>query len=167
MPVTNINDNLIIRIVPEYYDEVAAIRFVNEAGFEEWFNNIAQKHANWNLHQSWTNKKKAKPFLGQPLVAPLRLHTIKYQCDHAGKLKKRKKARCSPRKLERKNLSRLDALLILEIISSRLPSEVKQWIEELKDNSEGLNDLASALRQSISIIENICSVPQPRPARQQ
>ncbi|CEG68454.1 hypothetical protein RMATCC62417_04711 [Rhizopus microsporus] len=173
MPVTNINDNLITRIVPEFYDEVAAIRFVNEAGFEEWFNNIAQKHANWNLHQSWTNKKKAKPFLGQPLVAPLRLHTIKYQCDHAGKLKKRKKASkhlLTDSAVEVKYRwedSDHNLCDVQEIISSRLPSEVKQWIEELKDNSEGLNDLASALRQSISIIENICSVPQPRPARQQ
>ncbi|KAL4213937.1 hypothetical protein AB4K20DRAFT_1957003 [Rhizopus microsporus] len=57
MPIININDHLTTRIAPEYDDEIATICFVNEARFEEWFSNIAQKHANWNLHQSWTNEK--------------------------------------------------------------------------------------------------------------
>ncbi|ORE02955.1 hypothetical protein BCV72DRAFT_316546 [Rhizopus microsporus var. microsporus] len=89
MPIINISDNLTIRIIPEYDSEVTTIRFANEAGFEEWFSNMAQKHASWDLRQSWANEK-AKSFLGQSLAAPLRLYTIKYQCDHAGKPKKRK-----------------------------------------------------------------------------
>ena len=92
MPIININDNITTRFIPEYDDEVTTIRFVNKAGFKEWLNNIAQKHTNWSLHQSWSNeKKKAKPFLGQPLASPLRLHTIKYQCDHAGKPQEKKR----------------------------------------------------------------------------
>ena len=63
MPIININDNIITRFIPEYDDEVTTIRFVNKAGFKEWFNNIAQKHTNWSLHQSWSNeKKKSKTF---------------------------------------------------------------------------------------------------------
>ncbi|CAO3673020.1 hypothetical protein G6F70_003523 [Rhizopus microsporus] len=104
MLIININDNLATCIIPKYDDDVATICFVNEAGFEEWFSNIAQKHANWNLHQ-----------------APLRLHIIKYN----------------------------------------------EEIRQLKNNPEGLDNLVSTLRQSISIVENVCSVPQSRPARQQ
>ncbi|CEG70541.1 hypothetical protein RMATCC62417_06419 [Rhizopus microsporus] len=119
MPIININDNITTCIIPEYDDDIAIICFVNETEFEEWFSNIAQKHTNWNLHQSWTNEK-AKPFLGQPLAAPLRLHTIKYN----------------------------------------------EKIRQLKNNPEGLNNLVSSLKQSTSIVENICSLPQSRPARQ-
>ncbi|KAG1171017.1 hypothetical protein G6F71_007267 [Rhizopus microsporus] len=60
MPIININDNITTRFIPEYDDEVTTIRFVNKAGFKEWFNNIAQKHTNWSLHQSWSNEKKKK-----------------------------------------------------------------------------------------------------------
>ncbi|RCH95577.1 hypothetical protein CU097_003539 [Rhizopus azygosporus] len=152
MSIININDNLTTRIIPEYDDEVAIILFVNEAEFEEWFSNIAQKHANWNLHQSWTNEK-AGLFLGQPLAAPLRLNTIKYQCDHAGKPKKRKESEVSTKKARTKESIKIGCpayinkhLLtdgavevkyrwkhpdhnpceVQEIISYRLPSEVKQ-----------------------------------------
>ncbi|PHZ13549.1 uncharacterized protein RHIMIDRAFT_291247 [Rhizopus microsporus ATCC 52813] len=76
MPITNISDSFTIHIIPEYDDEVTTSRFANEADFEEWFSNIAQKHANWSLRQSWTNEK-AKSFLGQSLAITLRLNTIK------------------------------------------------------------------------------------------
>ncbi|CEG84160.1 hypothetical protein RMATCC62417_18005 [Rhizopus microsporus] len=107
MPIINISDNLTTHIIPEYDYEVTTIRFANEADFEEWFSNIVQKHANWNLRQSWTNEK-AKPFLGQSLVAPLRLHTIKYQCDHAGKPKKRKEIEVSTKKARTKESIKIE-----------------------------------------------------------
>ncbi|KAG1411401.1 hypothetical protein CU097_007624 [Rhizopus azygosporus] len=67
MLIININDNLATCIIPKYDDDVATICFVNEAGFEEWFSNIAQKHANWNLHQGWTNEKKQNLFMANLL----------------------------------------------------------------------------------------------------
>ncbi|RCH84940.1 hypothetical protein CU097_006558 [Rhizopus azygosporus] len=131
MPIININDNPTTRIIPEYDDEVATIRFVNEAEFEEWF---------------------TKPFLGQPLASLLRLHTIKYQCDHSGKPKKRKESEVSIKKARTKESIKIGCLAYInrhlltdgavevkyrwehpdhnpcdvqEIISYRLPSEVK------------------------------------------
>ncbi|CEG73758.1 hypothetical protein RMATCC62417_09077 [Rhizopus microsporus] len=126
MPIININDNPTTRIIPEYDDEVATIRFVNEAEFGGWF---------------------TKPFLGQPLASPLRLHTIKYQCDHAEKSKKARtkesiKVGCLAYinrhlltdgavevkyRWEHPDHNPCD---VQEIILYRLPSEVKQWIEE-------------------------------------
>ncbi|CEG77135.1 hypothetical protein RMATCC62417_11932 [Rhizopus microsporus] len=43
-----------------------------------------------------------------------------------------------------------------------LLAKYNEKIRQLKDNPEDLDNL-----QSISIVENICSVPQSRPARQQ
>ncbi|RCH92326.1 hypothetical protein CU097_006404 [Rhizopus azygosporus] len=146
MPVININDNLITRIIPEYYDEVVAIRFVNEAGFEEW---KAQEKKESEVS---TKKARTKESIKIGCPSYISKHLL---TDSAVEVKYR---------WEYPDHNLYD---VQEIISSRLPSEVKQWIEELKDSPEGLNDLASTLRQSISIVESICSVPQSRPARQQ
>ncbi|CEG75920.1 hypothetical protein RMATCC62417_10893 [Rhizopus microsporus] len=147
MPIINISDNLTTHVIPEYDYEVTTIRFANEAGFEKWFSNIAQKHANWNLRQSWTNEK-AKPFLGQSLAASMRLHTIKHQYDHAGKPKKRKEFEVSTKKAQTKesikieenvnqnvdwkpikNLRRMDEVRLLHIeqngISSSFPPSLR------------------------------------------
>jgi hypothetical protein len=48
-----------------------------------------------------------------------------------------------------------------------LLAKYNEKIKQLKDNPEGLDNLVSSLKQSISIVENVCSVPQSRPARQQ
>ncbi|CEI98880.1 hypothetical protein RMCBS344292_12978 [Rhizopus microsporus] len=48
-----------------------------------------------------------------------------------------------------------------------LITKYNEKIKQLKDNPEGLNNLVSALKQLISIVENVCSVPQSRPTRQQ
>ncbi|ORE16617.1 hypothetical protein BCV71DRAFT_236480 [Rhizopus microsporus] len=39
--------------------------------------------------------------------------------------------------------------------------------KQLKNNPEAVDNLVSTLRQSISIVENVCFVPRSRPARQQ
>ncbi|KAL4212728.1 hypothetical protein AB4K20DRAFT_1967404 [Rhizopus microsporus] len=49
---------------------------------------------------------------------------------------------------------------------SYLPSIMKK-IRQLKNNPEAVDNLVSTLRQSISIVENVCFVPRSRPARQQ
>ncbi|CEG80129.1 hypothetical protein RMATCC62417_14505 [Rhizopus microsporus] len=74
---------------------------------------------------------------------------------------------------------RLDAphnnqdLLCRELLESAdqnvriLLAKYNEKIRQLKDNPEGLDNLVSSLKQSISTVENICPVSHSRPARQQ
>ncbi|KAG1176943.1 hypothetical protein G6F70_005207 [Rhizopus microsporus] len=147
MPTININDNLTTCIIPDMMTKLPPLFF-------------------------WTNEK-AKPFLGHLLAASLRLRTIKYQCAHAGKPKKRKESEVPTKKARTKESIKIACPAYInkhiltdgavevkyrwkhpdynpydmkEIISYRLPSKVKQWIEEHVNQNMGWKSIKYLLR---------------------
>ncbi|CEG84910.1 hypothetical protein RMATCC62417_18653 [Rhizopus microsporus] len=62
-------------------------------------------------------------------------------------------------------------LLCCELLESTdqnvriLLAKYNEKTRQLKDSPEGLDNLVSTLKQFISIVENVYSVPQSRPAR--
>jgi hypothetical protein len=113
----------------------------------------------------------------------LKLHTIKYQCGHSGKPKKRKESEASIKKTQTKESIKIGCpayinkhLLtggavevtyrwehpghnpfdVQEIISSRLPSEVKQWIEEHVNQNMDWKSIKNLLRMDEACLLQIC-----------
>ncbi|CAO3665049.1 unnamed protein product [Rhizopus microsporus] len=158
MPTININDNLTTCIIPDMMTKVV----------QQYCTNTCQLEPS----PSWTNEK-AKPFLGHLLAASLRLRTIKYQCAHAGKPKKRKESEVPTKKARTKESIKIACPAYInkhiltdgavevkyrwkhpdynpydmkEIISYRLPSKVKQWIEEHVNQNMGWKSIKYLLR---------------------
>jgi hypothetical protein len=87
--ITNINQDYVFRVAADYVDPIVTINFISEAGFEEWYNNTAKKHANWLVKEQHAHSKSLS-LLGLRLETPLPVHTTVYLCDHAGKPRKNK-----------------------------------------------------------------------------
>ncbi|OAD75671.1 hypothetical protein PHYBLDRAFT_166898 [Phycomyces blakesleeanus NRRL 1555(-)] len=72
------------RIISDYIEAVNSFDLSFEDEFTNWLNDIAKKHANKVYHQSYSHKKNMV-FIGKPLENPLKVKTVVYLCDYAGK----------------------------------------------------------------------------------
>lgn len=78
-------------ILPDYKESRVVLSFESESQYQQWFDKIASKHANWLYHTKY-DVEKNKSFIGAPLFTPLKIHCIAYICDHA----KRPRAKTTP-----------------------------------------------------------------------
>jgi hypothetical protein len=63
------------------------LKSADKESCDNWFNNIACKHARWNKKQN-IDYPSNKKYEGLPLQTPFKLLDEQYVCDHAGTPKK-------------------------------------------------------------------------------
>lgn len=90
--ITNINKDYAFRVAVDYVESIISIKFESEIAYQQQFDNIATKHANWVYKNQYDHPKK-QSFVGANLTTPSKLHITVYLCDHAGKPKEKKKRR--------------------------------------------------------------------------
>lgn len=83
----NIHDDYIGRVEVNYTEDDATLMFKNEELFQEWLKMVNKKHANFPIH---TTDILKPPSVTEGLLKPARKISVLYQCDHAGKPKKKK-----------------------------------------------------------------------------
>ncbi|OAD68396.1 hypothetical protein PHYBLDRAFT_68949 [Phycomyces blakesleeanus NRRL 1555(-)] len=161
-----------IRIAPEYEHENPKVSetFENEAAFAQWFETAAMRHANWNFIN--THVSKASYSTSNPEDV---LQTLYLACDHHGLPRKHKKKAEDKLKTKRvwtksikdgckakiiKKTFRdgqvsIECLWqhdthqpekVQDMVRSRLPAEVKQWIVSHVDNNMDWKAIKTLLR---------------------
>ncbi|OAD71981.1 hypothetical protein PHYBLDRAFT_169891 [Phycomyces blakesleeanus NRRL 1555(-)] len=174
MSTFNIAANYDNRIIPDYTEAVDSFDLLSEDEFTNWLNDIAKKHANWIYHQSYGHKKNIV-FVGKPLENTLKVKTVVYLCDHAGKPQVKKTSQPAQKHVRTTKSIKIgclasiykhtmtdgtvyikynwqhpnhDSFRIEEISLLRVPDELKQWVEGLVSQNMDWKSIKNMLRMS-------------------
>jgi hypothetical protein len=160
----------------EFSDDCVRFSFINKESFENWFVNVAKKHCFWVSKEKKQNK-------GAIVYGTDRLYLDVLVCDHAGNPKKRKitseevverrgeygskKVGC-PVRLSVDYLNNGQVLVkyiwkhqfhdptnIEEMIESKLPDDVKQWIAEKVSLEMDWKSIKAVLRLSEDTLNEV------------
>jgi hypothetical protein len=171
---TPITDPQSIRILPEYNDEVVTVDFTTNEDYDLWFATVASKHATFGIKNTRTT---STGITGRPVVSHY------FVCDHAGL--PRKSETGVPENKRRKTLktsinvgclakfvkhvyanntvkvvyhwihNNHDPCQMEDIVSSRLPLELRNWIIDCVDRHMNLKSIKSLLRLNIDQLDEV------------
>ncbi|OAD70583.1 hypothetical protein PHYBLDRAFT_69582 [Phycomyces blakesleeanus NRRL 1555(-)] len=161
-------------IIPDYIEAVNSFDLSSENEFTNWLNDIAKKHANWVYYRSYRHEKNMV-FVGKSLENPLKVKTVVYLCYHAGKPQVKKTSQSAQKHVRTTKSIKIgypasiykhimtdgtvcikynwqhpnhDPFKIEEISSSKLPDELKQWVEGLVSQNMDWKSIKNMLRMS-------------------
>ncbi|OAD72004.1 hypothetical protein PHYBLDRAFT_146983 [Phycomyces blakesleeanus NRRL 1555(-)] len=153
MSTFNIAANYNNCIIPDYIEAVDSFDLSSEDEFTNWLNDIAKKHDNWVYHRSYSHEKNMV-FVGKPLENPLKpaqkcvrtTKSIKIGCPASiYKHTMTDDTVCIKYNWQHPNH---DPFKIEEISSSRLPDELKQWVEGLVSKNMDWKSIKNMFRMS-------------------
>ena len=178
----DINADVDCILLPNYEEPTVNLVFENIAQFEEWFNTVAMKHAKF-IYRTKKEHTRNLALQGQPLETSLPLVSFMYLCNHAGKPKayapknehaqnrtrinKSIKIGCTAsiyRSLLTDNSVHVkyhwtypdhDPHSLNEITKSRLPPEVRKWIEDHVDADMNWPTIRKLLRLNETRLQEV------------
>jgi hypothetical protein len=171
---TTITNPQSIRVLPEYTDEVVTIEFTTSEEYDHWFATVASKHATFGIKNTHApaNRLADRPVVSQYFI-----------CDHAGL--PRKNETSTPENKRRKTLktsikvgclakfakhvfangsvkvvyhwihNNHDPCQMEDIVSSRLPLDLRNWIINCVDRHMNLKSIKSLLRLNIDQLDEV------------
>lgn len=179
--LVDIND-YIYRVKPDYDEEVVLIDFASSADYDQWLNGVARTHGNWVVKTTYQSQKKALPPGALAQAVSLKI-TTRYICDHGGVYKNndKKSETVKKRKITNKSIKvgctacfikkeyedgsvnvvynwnhkNHNPLSMNDLVESRLPAELKNWITHHVKNHQDWRGIKSLLRHSLEELEDV------------